>query len=101
MGRPWDDRRHVEIAKAIRGRCLRVPAFIVWRRRERVTYVAARSAGGVTIGYWAGPVLHVRGQVKPVALDKAYRATSVEGMRATLDGCGLVGVFEIVPVRRE
>jgi hypothetical protein len=94
MSRSWDSRRHVELALAIRGRFSRGPALTLSKRR-RVFYVAVRRANGVSIGYWQGPVSHVRGRVKPVILAKAWRAGSVEALQAALEGCSLTGVFEV------
>jgi hypothetical protein len=94
MARSWDNRRHVEIALAVRSRLSRGPALTL-SRRSQVFYVAARRTNGVTVGYWRGPVDHVKGRVKPVILAKAWRAGSADAVLAALDGCSLADVFDV------
>lgn len=88
--RPWNNPPSHSLRRSRRG-----PAF-TFRANPGGEFVAARVLGGVTCGYWAGPVQHVRGRVKLVTLERAYRRSD-KLLRAELEGCGLVGVFEVKP----
>lgn len=98
--RPWETRRHVEIARRMRSaapaafKALPVP-------RTTITVVAVREVNSIIIGYWAGPVAHVRGRVKHVTLDKAFTQTNEAAMRSALVGCDLDSYYRVARVNRQ